>query len=357
MKKLDIKDYVSYSNDVDENTVGGSLRKEFLRIDSNFFSDYFDIISSTKSSYQCYANDIIRDFYSSSDDKPIKYLSTLIKHSCGHAVYDGAIIEEVCSRIANFLDVPTVYNQAVSLFAEKCTLSLDFLSNGETIENLESLAFNHFPDLNNGVIKRQYNELMPIDHWCELISQVLNKELDDNTPNKQEKIDKVCLDFCLQYILKKLILCDEDFYPRNVAFIFSKDKTDVRLSPAHDYEYCRFSPQSNVAFFQSFINVFTYLRSKNSDYLDLFVKNLKNKMFNEDNKLDIQKLNDVVARSAPRKLESSAIIEGVVDNIQKIVFAYDRAKDNPNIERDSYLLSRIYRKLSDKESLSNEKIF
>ena len=353
MKILTNKMIENYSSQPNTNDIGGSLIKNFVRVDSEFIVRYFDEISKPNSSYVSYSDDLIRECYNpmfrdenGKKSLPLKYFSVLIKSTDKHSYNcDGTRHEVLGSRLANLFGIPTVYN-LVFKYKDNTNyiMSLDFLKNGETLENFEQLVLDNFVgSWTKHSLDMTFNEFQSLDMWCTLIEKTLYKIMDVNTPNLNKMIDDVCGDFCIQMLFRNLIVGDEDLLPHNFAFVFSEDKKSVKLSPAFDFEYC-----GSISFSLSFLydlcnKYFKFIHERYPQKLAKFMDNLNKKCFYPDGEFKLTHLNKCVNEVDAENYWKTEYINKLKSNLTRLNFAYDRISSDWNKHLDEDKLAEEYK--------------
>ena len=353
MKRLTEKHYEEYHNNLETKDIGGTLDKKFLRIDSKFLSRYFDEISKPNSSYVSYADDLIREYY---DPKfrdeygeksfPIKYLSALVKHTDSHNNPGGRLHEVYSSRFANLFGIPTVYNEQVRFNKREAIISLDFLKDGETMSSLLDLGSEIFPNVRSNALRFEYDEYTPMNKWCNLITDILNCNLDKNIPNRNEMISEICGDFCLQMLYKTLIVNDEDFSVHNVAIVFSKDKKSARLAPAHDFEYCILRSFSVMSYIEYTLRHFKFLNKHFPEKLAKFMDNFQNKFFSKDGTINSNRIEKIFKEAINDEATILFYYISLAENLKRFKFTYDKFIQNPEADIDTTNLYQEYMALS-----------
>jgi len=230
-------------------TIGGYSPKRFVRYNSDKLKDLFDSIISQDSSYITYINDLINGYYvNNSRTFPIKSISVLRKIvDCPQ----GAINEELGSKIANIFKLPTVYNFVVNKTAKEPNylreiVSVDFLKKGESLVTLNDMGMKCFPDR----LKNEL-EIFQLEDCVKKLKKTLSSKL-KTCPNKDEVFYNIIRDFIKSYFIKYLIMSDGDFAPRNFAIITNIEENYSKAAPIYDYECCfsrrnnSFLPQFNV---------------------------------------------------------------------------------------------------------------
>lgn len=332
--------------------IGGTLDKKFIRIDSDFIVKYFDEITKSNCNYVSYADDLIRECYDpkqrDSNGKkvlPIKYFSVLVKDPNGHdSAYNGGFLEVLMSRFANLMGVKTVYNMSVKYKGRECIMSLDFLKDGETMTTLDDLATIYLnADINN--INGDYYELTPLNTWCSLIIKVLNNALKLPEKDKKPIINRFMCDFCTQMLFRNLIAGDQDLYPYNIGVVFSKDRKNAFLAPAHDYEYCDTATYSLLSFFEASSDYFEYMHKHCPKTLDKFMNRLKKVFFDEYDDFRHDRLDAFLYQFKPEYMSDNALdyyYNNLYNNISRLSFAYDAFMETPGFPLDIGQIAKDY---------------
>ena len=339
MKTLRPKNYEEYSNQINWKDIGGSLDKEFIRVDSKFISNYFDEISKPNSSYVSYADDLIRECYDpkyrdENGDKnfPLKYFSALVKELSNHYSGPGSANEVVGSRLANLFGVPTVYNEQVIFKDEQSIISLDYLKMGETVCSLTDIYEERDPQGNLYEIINTYDGYQSMSAWCNFIYDLIGYKLNKNVSNRYEMIDDVIGDFCVQMLFKNLILNDEDFKAYNISLIFSDDNKSVKLAPAFDYEFCNFKSFELHAFLEYLFEYFALMNKCCPKKLASFMDRLNKVCFKNNGEFNPTRISKIFRDNYTADYIAKDYMKCLRRNIERIQFGYQTFKENPDKE-------------------------
>lgn len=345
MKRLKPENYEDYSNENHLKDIGGTLDKKFIRVDSEFIAKYFDEISKPDSSYQSYADDLIRECYDpkyrdalGKRDLPLKYFSALLKSSEGHPVYNGENNEVACSRLCNLFGVPTVYNDKVKYKDSSAILSLDFIRPGEELLSMEDIYILKYPDKYVPELREEYDDNQTMPNWITLIEELMDYYLDPDAPNRDEIIKDICGDFCVQMFFKLLVLNDEDFRIQNVAVLVSDDKKSARLAPAYDFEYCRYRSFSVIGFFINAIDYFRTMQNNYPDKMATFMENFRKSSHYKNGEINTARIKKIMSDVYDLEYVVDDNLQNFVENIKRVDFIYDKFKQSEldNIDIQSW---------------------
>lgn len=259
MKTPNIKNFDEYMAEEKEHKLtttqlseyldGHNESKTFVRCESEFFRDFFDeILNNSHSTYDTYLNKFIRENYDGVH-LPIEEVYSFKKQG------DNNLIEEVVSRLANALRIPTIYiknsprisqeefreklnemltkgkpGDSINLTSEDYLLSIDFLGEDECFANINEYA-SCLPCSNVCDRGSRLAEWYGVFNYFTFINPITNEEL-----SYEEKI-KLFKDFIPQYLFRTHIVRDWDFKSENVGIIYNKKTGQYRLAPMFDFEY------------------------------------------------------------------------------------------------------------------------
>lgn len=331
MKILKEDKFEEYSNEIDKDDIGGSLHKRFIRIDSKFIAKYFDEISKPNSSYQSYADDLIKECYDSKyrdeygeRNLPIKYFSALVKETNGHCVYEGETNEVVCSRLCNLFRIPTVYNEKILYCNEPAVISLDMVKPNEAIFSMIELYGLKYPNENLNAIENAYGEYQTMKDWVSLIKELMEYIISPDAPNREKMIDDICGEFCVQMFFKLLVLCEEDFNLKNISALVSEDRMSARLSPAYDFEYCRFHSYSLISFFINTIDYMKFMQSHYPKKLATLMDNFTKASHYKNGEINPSRIHKIFADNYKEDYLVEDFMKSIIENIRRIDFIYDK---------------------------------
>ena len=115
-KKKPFPKYEWYNSIIDANGIesstkkafGGQSEKMFVRLDSDYLTNFFEEVSKGGTSYVTYIDDIIPE-YITTKKPPIKAVSLMMKNYDSKCKY--GYMEDMGSRVGNLLHIPVVYNK------------------------------------------------------------------------------------------------------------------------------------------------------------------------------------------------------------------------------------------------------
>lgn len=206
-----------------EDRVKGYRRKEFVRCSSKLFAEYIDELRKNPNcSYISYMNDIIKSGYT-----PEKF--SIIKKECR----ENPFKEAIASRIMNYFECPTVYDDMIVKDGEFYSCSIDFGICGEDFYTFDEICkdFDRFEDLllydsMETVVNKLRNALE------NYIPQFLKIDKDPT-----EMINKYLENFVYSYMIRGYVLFDGDYGVKNLGIIHNTKKNEFYMSPNYDYEF------------------------------------------------------------------------------------------------------------------------
>ena len=231
-----------------EFNLDGHNLKGFVLCESEFFREFFDEIENNpNASYITYLNEFIKDNYDGIN-LPIEEISCFKKDSI------RVRIEEIVSRLANALKIPTAYVKSVIPYTpdelkainkhmindllegkissfkpqENYMLSIDFIGKNEHFHSLNEYYGNKFLVYKRCSLGKWYSSFMN----CTLKNPLTHKKL---THNEKWELFR---QFIPQYIFRTYIARDYDFKSENVGIIYDEVKNCYKLSPMFDFEQC-----------------------------------------------------------------------------------------------------------------------
>ena len=236
--------------------VSGHTKKDFVRIndcadafkkdiedkfiwkktikDSKYLGELFESMRQDNCSYVTYFDDLIKG--KSEDDVYYpNYVSCLAKV---YAAYDPICACEVIgSRLANAMGIRTVYNfvspkKNTFLIAgvfdypiDSYMFSVDYMKPDYQIVSFESLGI-------------EFNSRDIIaDNLDKLHISLRNFARNNGRLISIDDIENIKRNFCIEYLFKRILCGDADFYGRNVDIMFNTKTGKFELAPSHDYEY------------------------------------------------------------------------------------------------------------------------
>lgn len=313
--------------------IGGTMSKRFIRLDSSELKGFFSAKRHKNNSYvSCLDDFIAENMQDTNKDIPIKYVSVLLKRQRTSEDFEHVSKDVVGSRLANLFGVPTVYNDFAcdnsGYENEYYLISVDFVKNGQTIDNFEDTddrhtnldSFSSFEDWERYVRKR-LTEIMAEDEIKEMHK---NPNYICRTEEEKETIINNFLnEFVEHYIFRILIVDDMDFKPRNITYIKEEDngKLNYILAPANDFEFvCSFRRQdlmeSNVS------ESLEYLCAKYPQVTANFMERLKKRIIKNGhvNETKIDNIFDSVMKHRDYYKYMSSRLSL---NIDKVIETYD----------------------------------
>lgn len=358
MKTLKPTNYEEYSNQLKRKDIGGSLDKQFIRVDSKFISNYFDEISKSDSSYVSYVDDLIRECYDPNyrDENgkkklPLQYFSVLVKETSNRYSGPGSSNEAVGARLANLFGVPTVYNQQVMHDGEKSILSLDFLKPGEVVTSIVDVHEEKYPEINTMEIVNRYDGYQNIGAWCNIIYEMIDYKLEKDIPNREQMMNDVVGDFCIQLFFRNLILNDEDFKAHNVCLIFSEDYTSVKLAPGLDYESCNFKSYGLHSFLEYLFSYFDFMNKYFPEKLASFMARFEKVCYRKNGEFNPTRMNKILRDNHSADYIAEDYMKCLEQNIGRIHFGYQVFKSNPDKNFSDEDINQLYKEYEDRDDI------
>jgi len=196
---------------------GGSMGKIFLRCDSKYFEELISLLRKKDNYYVTYLNRLCKTLNSSkTKDFPLPKISIMLK---GAHWDTGAMYEEICSKVANALGFPTVYNRKVKISGNDVIMSVDALNKNEVL------------------ISQSFKDVLPFnfnifEHGVRAILQhCVNHNMMTN-----DNMEELMESFVENYIFRRLILRDSDFKGNNLNLIHNDRTNRYSWFPNYDYE-------------------------------------------------------------------------------------------------------------------------
>lgn len=254
----DFEKYDSVSPNYHFQEIEGMHQKSFVRFNGDRFADlYKDIATNPNCNYITYVNDLIK----STGYKP-KHMSCMLKNFCDDK--NGIYNEILSSRICNFFDIPTVYNQKYTMNDCNYLLSVDFLAGNSAIIDTNKYISDIFSEIE--IPANIFDS--EIDEQLYAISTLLNmhKHAGSGHWNFDEKT--LISSYIKQFLIRQCVIHDTDFYPRNFCFVID-DKQNVEMGPVFDIE-CGFG--EDPKYFSQYRNLISINRLYNDLIVDFVAK-------------------------------------------------------------------------------------
>lgn len=299
--------------------LGGSLPKNFCLCDSNSLKELFDEVKKPNSSYITCYNNLIKNDYNGKD-VPIKFIPVMVKEYDLRENKYGVYTEELCSKISNLFNVETSFIKSFEHNNKLYILSVDFMQENTLFETLGSYGYiNH----NDHFL-----------YYSEYISNILAKtrmvnpyifykevnKLDDYDLSLQDKI-KIEEKLIEQFLFRKYIIKDNDFYDYNVGILYNTKTKEYSLAPNFDMECAFESEQSKGA-------LTAYLKNFNCYYPNIlknFIKKSQNIL--KKNLLNYEVFENVYFYEGEeyKKQIIDNLIKRIKENITKLNCYYKKA--------------------------------
>lgn len=199
----------------------GNLTKRFAMIDKKYFEDYIKSIKTGSSSFSSYIEnaDIKNDTY------PSKF-SVLLKKSSMRNIY----VDVVCSRLMDFFEVDTVFNQVLNDEAYSKTpyqlmASIDFIKPNEEFYSLFEI------DCNNSF--NRFSKFEEIEKSVRQILKIFSRK--HIVLNNKKENEKIIEDILYSFFVRRFILGDNDVRSGNFGILFNLKTHKVRFAPNFDF--------------------------------------------------------------------------------------------------------------------------
>lgn len=263
-----------------ENQILGHHAKRFVRLFNGYFCELFYSIKNKypHHNYVTYLN----------DEDVAKYnlyptnISVLLKqiNSRGNREFikDPKQIynEKLVSRILNFFDCKTVYNEVLFEGEDEYVLSVDFVKPYEHYYPLDRFDAGFSMDVFGAI----NDNLFSIERTAQMFSAWIQVEFGKRANYDIEKIKR---DYLYTYLVRGLFLADFDFCSRNVGFLYNEKTNTFELGPTLDFEYC-FISQKGYGLQEALM----FVHKKYPDVYEKFVKHVE--MFNRRNIFTLKRM-------------------------------------------------------------------
>jgi len=280
-------------NDEINDFVGGISRKHFYLCKSESLKELFDELIKPNCSYKTCYNDIIINEYKGDGVFPIEYVPVLVKEVEPIEFY----LEEFCSKLSNFLQIPTAFYKFFKKDNDYYSLSVDFIKYGYTLESLKRKYIINFTEEMISACKR-------LPHAKEIVSNFID-----------------------QLLFRTLIIKDSDFGCHNIGIL--KSKKSVELAPNFDMalslSYCRYNEEYLVLYLAKFYN----------QQLSKFCSKIKNVV---DNNLLTPDVFENVNIFEDNSLEiKQEFIDSILENMKEFLELYEKINTKLKINNREYL--------------------
>ncbi len=252
------------------NRVLGHHEKRFVRLHKSYFSELFASIKSDypHSSYVTYLND--EDVASGIVPNNI---SVLLKQMNSGAVQyienEKQLYNELLgSRIMNYFECKTVYNEVREVGDNEYVFSVDFVKSGEQYTPLNFLN----SSLDMDPFCRIEDNMKSIEIMANYMSYYVASSLSEKTPKFD--IQKIKEDYLYTYLVRVAFLGDIDYCTKNCGFIYNEKTNEFYFGPTLDFEYCFFGMKKydyNAVLKYAYEN-YPHLYDKFISYVEKFAK-------------------------------------------------------------------------------------
>ncbi len=218
-----------------DNQILGHHAKRFVRLFNGYFGELFHSIKKKypNHNYSTYLN----------DEDVAKYglypvnISVLLKqiNAKGKKEFlkdDKQIYnEKIVSRILDFFDCKTVYNEILFEGDDEYVLSVDCVKPFEHYYSLDKFDCGSTMDVFNPISEN----LFSIEQKAKMFSAMTQEEFGKRAHYDIERIKR---DYLYIYLVRGLFLADFDFCSRNLGFVYNEKTNSFGLGPTLDFEYC-----------------------------------------------------------------------------------------------------------------------
>jgi len=235
--KYDYLDKFHEFTQVDINGENGSLPKGFLLVDGELLLDMYDEIKNNPNGNVVTC---VNDYINSTTREEFKNAKVSVVCKAARHGYSEFVRSEVmASKICAFLGVNSAYVEPLN-DDYTSMMSVDFLSlykkkNNEGKTEVVQEKFETFEELADAGagIGRKYS----IKAWLNKLIKAFENNPNCKNLNLQQK-NKIIEDFIRMFIVRKLILRDNDFNVGNTVFTFTGDYENIKLGTCFDFEFC-----------------------------------------------------------------------------------------------------------------------
>ena len=270
IQKLSEYDLIDESGD---NQILGHHAKRFVRLYNGYFRELIYSIKKKfpNQNYSTYLN----------DEDVAKYglypanLSVLLKQINAKGkreflkdekqVYN----EKIVSRILDFFDCKTVYNEILIDGTNEYVLSVDLVKPFEHYYSLDKFDVGSTMDVFNPISEN----LFSIEQKAKMFSAWTQEEFGKRATYDIERIKR---DYLYIYLVRGLFLADFDFCSRNLGFVYNEKTNSFSLGPTLDFEYCFISQKG-----YGLEDAIKYVHKNYPDVYEKFMKHVEK--FNKRN--------------------------------------------------------------------------
>ena len=303
MKTIDEREFRKYD---EQDQIGGMANKAFFMVDRNMLSDFFE---ASKSKDCCYMTYLV-------DGGVPKYISVLVKAPYHRG---DSEIEATCSRLANFMHIPTVYNEAFILtqndkpvIKNKMLLSIDCVPKDCEVHSIYEV-FGKLKD------KKYHSEILSVDDTISVIDQMTTEDIFAvNTDEEKKEIKYSLYD---QICFKNCIVGDKDAGTHNMALLYNTKEHKYYPAPMYDYNNAFASPGYAKEASEQYVEAFCRLQPQ---YMATFVAKL--------DKVLARDVFDMARDSGCGIITSLSYAEDVNINISDMLANYNKCSKANNLD-------------------------
>lgn len=313
-KKKEFPKYEHYGSIIDDlgiessakKAFGGQSDKMFVRLDSDYLTDFFEEVSAGDTSYVTYIDDIIPE-YITTKKAPLKAISLMMKTYDGRCQY--GYMEDMGSRVANLLNIPVVYNKTFKDSSINYLLSIDYMKYDKNLRygTLEGDYFNSPYDS---------HAMYTLNDWVNFFDgKVLKDPISQKNLNDAERLS-ILRGFVPAYFLRKYIIEDPDFDVQNMCVIYNSDTEKYSFGPNYDMERAFVKPR------EDYIYDFTLARDIQLSY-EMFPDIIKPLMSRISEVHKKKLINHKLLKNIPSVLARKKIIDRLNQNIEAVYKAHE----------------------------------
>lgn len=227
-----------------ETVLEGMHSKRFVRMDSSFFADMFkEIKNNDNSTYFTYLNEFIRE-NQKAETPCIERTSVLLKDITSF-IKTAKYSETACSKLANALQVPVVYNKYFKdRHDKKLIASVDFIPKDcrfinlfDIIKEERKLRYDCItPDIPFKKLNRYHvvPYKIPLKELVSVLDDCLNSDILPNLINEDR--EEIIRQFVRQMLFRRFILADVDCKVGNFGLLYNQKTGRYKLAPCFDME-------------------------------------------------------------------------------------------------------------------------
>ena len=253
----------------------GKKGKDKTIRNSKYFKDLFKSAKGKKYNYVTYLNKLLRPTDGSKMYIP-QTVQCVFKDLPVNSPTEALYCEVVGSRLANALNIPTVFNiphidpdyeddSYLETPMYDGILSVDYVEEGKTTMSLAEI--DETLDFDSSLSVAINNFELVIDEYAQTAT----------VPNYAENLEKLKRAFAKQWFLRSIICEDFDFASRNISLLISRDGS-LELAPCHDMELFLCGSRNHTVFKTHMKETIDYMRESMPELLDEIMDSYENIM-------------------------------------------------------------------------------